>query len=122
MANFAEIHGYIATNLDSDPSSLLDELWLMDPDIFRVKGSASSEAFQRRYISFAGQARISGATDDRSWMQEIESRLPHHDFFCLVIYVAYEDAPTLSYSYFKSDGITRLITQIAETTLSEKAI
>jgi hypothetical protein len=63
-------------------------------------------AFKGRMSLFTGEARLSGQSDDLSWDSEIGSRLKAIEFFSVVFFFPYEDAPTLSFSYFKIGGIS----------------
>ena len=120
MATFADIHGYITFPAGVAPSKVFDVF--AGDSRFKVSESDAHESFQRSYVSVAGEARLSGPSDDLTWVTTIESRLKEIEFFSLVLFVSYEDAPTLSISYFKIGDIRKSVGRLSEQALSQDRI
>lgn len=121
MAIFAEVSGYVTFGVKDQPARIFDLLNASD-DRFSVFESEPNVGLRRQMASFAGEARLSGATDDREWLLKVESRLREIDFLSAVIFISYEDGPAFVCSYFKINGIRKLVSKIVEQPIAETDI
>ncbi|WP_147307175.1 hypothetical protein [Roseateles depolymerans] len=117
MAVYADIHGYVTFPFGVEPSKVF--VALENDSRFKVVESEAHESFQYLYAPFSGEARLSGSSDDQAWLESIESRLAEIDFFSLVLFVSYENSPTLLFSYFKIGQILKSVGRLSEETISE---